>query len=43
MVGSLFPVVTVGLAYFLDHERLGRIQWAGVVLALVGVILLSAH
>jgi drug/metabolite transporter (DMT)-like permease len=43
VVGSLFPVVTVGLAYFLDHERLGRLQWAGVVLALVGVVLLSAH
>lgn len=43
VVGSLFPIVTVGLAYFLDHERLGRIQWAGVVLALAGVILLSAH
>jgi drug/metabolite transporter (DMT)-like permease len=43
VVGSLFPVVTVGLAYFLDKERLAPLQWLGVVLALVGVVLLSVH
>jgi drug/metabolite transporter (DMT)-like permease len=43
VVGSLFPVVTVGLAYLLDHDRLAPIQWIGVASALVGVVLLSAH
>jgi drug/metabolite transporter (DMT)-like permease len=43
VVGSLFPVVTVGLAYFLDHERLAPLQWLGVALALLGVVMLSVH
>jgi drug/metabolite transporter (DMT)-like permease len=42
MLGGLFPVVTVGLAYFLLHERLQPLQRAGVVLALAGIPLISA-
>jgi drug/metabolite transporter (DMT)-like permease len=42
VLGGLFPVVTVALAYFLLHERLARPQRIGVVLALVGVPLISA-
>jgi drug/metabolite transporter (DMT)-like permease len=42
MLGGLFPVVTVALAYFLLHERLQPLQRAGVVLALAGIPLISA-
>jgi drug/metabolite transporter (DMT)-like permease len=42
VLGGLFPVVTVALAYFLLGERLARPQRVGVVLALVGVPLISA-
>lgn len=43
VLGSLFPVVTVGLALGLDRERLVPSQAAGVVAALVGIVLLSAR
>ncbi len=43
VLSSLFTIVTVTLAVTLDHERLPRIAWAGVVAAIVGVVLLSAH
>jgi drug/metabolite transporter (DMT)-like permease len=33
--------VTVTLALLLLHERLSRVQWAGVGAALAGVVLLS--
>jgi drug/metabolite transporter (DMT)-like permease len=42
VLGGLFPVVTVALAYFLLHERLVPIQRVGVVLALAGIPLISA-
>ena len=42
VLGGLFPVVTVALAYFLLGERLARPQRLGVVLALVGIPLISA-
>jgi len=42
VLGGLFPVVTVALAYFILHERLGPIQRAGVLLALAGIPLISA-
>ena len=41
VVGSLYPVVTVALAYVILHERLTRIQLAGVVAALAGVAAMS--
>jgi drug/metabolite transporter (DMT)-like permease len=42
VLGGLFPVVTVGLAYSLLHERLQPLQRAGVILALAGIPLISA-
>ncbi len=42
VLGGLFPVVTVALAYFFLHERLMPIQRAGVLLALAGIPLISA-
>jgi drug/metabolite transporter (DMT)-like permease len=42
VLGALFPIVTVALAYFLLHERLQPVQRAGVVLALAGIPLISA-
>ncbi|WP_028058039.1 DMT family transporter [Candidatus Solirubrobacter pratensis] len=42
VLGGLFPVVTVALAYFLLGERLAPPQRAGVVLALIGIPLISA-
>jgi drug/metabolite transporter (DMT)-like permease len=41
VLGGLFPVVTVALAYFLLHERLQPVQRAGVILALSGIPLIS--
>ncbi|MGL5827873.1 MAG: EamA family transporter [Nocardioides sp.] len=42
VVGSLYPVATVLLAYAVLHERLQRIQVVGIVAALIGVTLVSA-
>ena len=41
VLGGLFPVVTVALAYFILHERLRPVQRAGVLLALAGIPLIS--
>ena len=41
VLGGLFPIVTVALAYFLLHERLLPVQRAGVLLALAGIPLIS--
>ena len=43
MLGGLFPVVTVALAYFILHERLRPMQRAGVLLALAGIPLISTR
>lgn len=40
--GSLFPVVTILLAYKFLHERLHRLQYIGIAAALAGVILIAA-
>lgn len=40
--GSLFPVVTILLAYKFLHERLHRIQYVGIVAALSGVVMIAA-
>jgi drug/metabolite transporter (DMT)-like permease len=42
VIATLFPVVTVTLAFVLLHERPSRTQWAGIAAALAGVVLLSA-
>jgi len=41
VLASLYPVVLLGLAYLLLHERISRPQLAGVALALAGVALIS--
>jgi drug/metabolite transporter (DMT)-like permease len=41
VLGGLFPIVTVALAYLLLHERLQPLQRAGVLLALAGIPLIS--
>jgi drug/metabolite transporter (DMT)-like permease len=41
VLGGLFPVVTVALAYLLLHERLQPVQRAGVLLALAGIPLIG--
>ncbi|MDP1720397.1 MAG: DMT family transporter [Candidatus Nanopelagicaceae bacterium] len=42
VLGSLFPIMTAILAYKILHERLHRIQYAGIVLAIAGVAIISA-
>jgi drug/metabolite transporter (DMT)-like permease len=42
VLGSVYPVVTVVLAYLLLHERIVRLQQVGVVSTLVGVALIAA-
>ncbi len=40
---GIYPLVTIAIAYVAFHERLGRIQWLGVALAVVVMILLSGE
>ena len=42
MLASLYPVVTVLLARHRLHERVHRLQEAGIVLTIVGIVLVSA-
>ena len=42
VLGSLFPVVTVGLAFALLGERLSRVQAAGAAAAMLVCVLLAA-
>jgi drug/metabolite transporter (DMT)-like permease len=41
VLGSLFPVVTVGLGVILLSERLSRAQAVGVLAALTGIVLIA--
>lgn len=41
VLGSLFPIMTAFLAYLILHERLHKIQYWGIVLAFMGVALIS--
>jgi drug/metabolite transporter (DMT)-like permease len=42
VLSSLYPVATVVLARFREHEHLARHQHAGLVLALVGIVAVAA-
>lgn len=42
VLGSLYPIATAILAYVFLHERLHKVQYFGVVLAVGGVALISA-
>jgi uncharacterized membrane protein len=42
VLGSLYPVVTVLLAFKFLHERLHKVQYVGVFLAVSGVAIISA-
>ena len=42
VLGSLFPIATAVLAFKFLHERLMKIQYVGIALAVMGVALISA-
>lgn len=42
VLGSIYPIVTALMAYLFLHERLHRIQYAGIAMAVAGVALISA-
>jgi drug/metabolite transporter (DMT)-like permease len=42
VLGSLFPIATAALAYIFLRERLKRVQYFGIALAVGGVALISA-
>ena len=41
VLGSLFPIVTSVMAFKFLHERLHRVQYVGIVFAIVGISLIS--
>ena len=43
VLGSLFPLMVVFLAFIILHERLHRIQYLGIFLALLGVAAISSQ
>jgi len=42
VLGSLYPIVTALLAFYFLNERLHKVQYVGVVLAVAGVSIISA-
>ena len=42
VLGSLYPIATALLAYKFLHERLHKVQYVGIALAVIGVALISA-
>lgn len=42
VLGSLFPIVTVLLAFKILHERLHKVQYVGIFLAISGVAVIAA-
>jgi len=42
VMGSLYPIATALLAYKFLHERLHKVQYVGIVFAVIGVALISA-
>jgi drug/metabolite transporter (DMT)-like permease len=42
VLGALYPVATVLLAFFILHERLQRVQYIGIACAVAGVAIISA-
>lgn len=40
-ITAVYPVITIVLAYFYLNETLTLRQWSGVVLAIIGVVLIS--
>jgi len=42
VLGSLFPIATAVLAFKFLHERLHKVQYVGIALAVTGVALISA-
>ena len=42
VLGALFPVVTVLLAWIVHDERLAKIQYLGIAVTLAGVAAISA-
>jgi len=41
VLGSLFPIVTSVMAFKFLHERLHRVQYVGIVFAIIGISLIS--
>jgi drug/metabolite transporter (DMT)-like permease len=43
VLGALYPIATSLLAYIFLHERLHKVQYAGIIFAVVGVCIISIY